>query len=168
MPDLLSIGLGGGTLCDPADPDRIGPVSVGFRLTERARVFGGPDMTATDVAVAAGLVELGDSDKVAGRRLRPGGGPAMHAMIADAVDRMKSDAQPAPLIAVGGGARPRHAARPRGGAGRTRRRQRAGAAIAQVRARSTRSSATCRARPPWRARPRTGGGARCAPPPRRR
>lgn len=54
MPDLLSIGLGGGTLCDPDDPSRIGPVSVGFRLTERARVFGGPDLTATDVAVAAG------------------------------------------------------------------------------------------------------------------
>ncbi len=106
MPDLLSIGLGGGTLCDPDDPMRIGPVSVGFRLTERARVFGGPDLTATDVAVAAGLVELGDRARVAG--LDPGYVRAavgqMHAMIADAVDRMKSDAGPAPLIAVGGGA----------------------------------------------------------------
>ncbi|MGE0723336.1 MAG: hydantoinase/oxoprolinase N-terminal domain-containing protein [Alphaproteobacteria bacterium] len=106
MPDLLSIGLGGGTLCDPLDPSRIGPVSVGFRLTERARVFGGPDLTATDVAVAAGLVDLGDRRRVADL-------PAtyveaaiarMHAMIADAVDRMRSDAEPVPLVAVGGGA----------------------------------------------------------------
>ena len=106
MPDLLSIGLGGGTLCDPHDPARIGPVSVGFRLTERARVFGGNDLTATDVAVAAGLVDLGDRSRVAD--LDPSYVRAavrrMHEMIADAVDRMKSDAAAVPLIAVGGGA----------------------------------------------------------------
>jgi N-methylhydantoinase A/oxoprolinase/acetone carboxylase beta subunit len=106
MPDLLSIGLGGGTLCDPGDPTRIGPVSVGFRLTERARVFGGPDLTATDVAVAAGLADLGDRRRVAD--LDPAYVRAaiarMHAMIADAVDRMKGDAAPVPLVAVGGGA----------------------------------------------------------------
>ncbi|BBK30746.1 N-methylhydantoinase A/oxoprolinase/acetone carboxylase beta subunit [Stella humosa] len=106
MPDLLSIGLGGGTLCNPADPNDIGPVSVGFRLTERARVFGGPDLTTSDVAVAAGLVELGDRSRVAD--LDPAYVRAaiarIHAMIADAVDRMKSDAADIPLIAVGGGA----------------------------------------------------------------
>ena len=45
MPDLLSIGLGGGTLVDPGNPDRIGPVSVGYQLTERALVFGGSELT---------------------------------------------------------------------------------------------------------------------------
>ena len=40
MPDLLSIGLGGGTLVDPANPNaKIGPVSVGYQLTKRALVF---------------------------------------------------------------------------------------------------------------------------------
>jgi N-methylhydantoinase A/oxoprolinase/acetone carboxylase beta subunit len=105
MPDLLSIGLGGGSLVDPADPTRIGPQSVGFRLTERARVFGGDDLTATDVAVAAGLIELGEPSRVAD--LDPGfvatAIARMHAMIEEAVDRMKPDAREIPLIAVGGG-----------------------------------------------------------------
>ena len=43
MPDLLSIGLGGGSLVDPSNPARIGPASVGYRLTEQALVFGGED-----------------------------------------------------------------------------------------------------------------------------
>ena len=34
MPDLLSIGLGGGSLVDP-ETLAIGPRSVGYRLTER-------------------------------------------------------------------------------------------------------------------------------------
>ena len=43
---------------------KIGPVSVGYQLTEKAMVFGGSVMTATDIAVAAKLVEIGDSSKV--------------------------------------------------------------------------------------------------------
>ena len=40
----------------------IGPASVGYRLTEQALVFGGDVLTVTDVAVAAGLIDLGDRD----------------------------------------------------------------------------------------------------------
>src|SRR5205823_4709613 len=40
MPDLLSLGLGGGSHVT-LDPLSIGPVSVGYRLTTEARVFGG-------------------------------------------------------------------------------------------------------------------------------
>jgi N-methylhydantoinase A/oxoprolinase/acetone carboxylase beta subunit len=104
MPDLLSLGLGGGTLVSDG-PLTVGPVSVGYRLTERARVFGGDTLTATDVAVAAGLVDLGDPSRVASlspdlvRRALA----RMHAMIAEGVDRMKTDAADVPLIAVGGG-----------------------------------------------------------------
>ena len=104
MPDLLSFGLGGGTLIDPGDPSRIGPRSVGYRLPERARIFGGPDLTCTDVAVAAGLVDLGDRSRVASlpaafvdAALR-----RMHAILEDGVDRMKSDPAEVPLVAVGG------------------------------------------------------------------
>ncbi|HEY0185563.1 MAG TPA: hydantoinase/oxoprolinase family protein [Rhodopila sp.] len=106
MPDLLSIGLGGGTLCDPENPSRIGPRSVGFRLTEQALVFGGSQLTCTDIAVAAGLIELGDRGRVS--NLSPAFIQAalarMHAMLADSVDRMKTDARSVPLVAVGGGA----------------------------------------------------------------
>jgi N-methylhydantoinase A/oxoprolinase/acetone carboxylase beta subunit len=106
MPDLLSIGLGGGTLCDPENSARIGPRSVGFRLTELGRVFGGNELTCTDIAVAAGLIELGDRSRVANlsRDYVQAALARMHAMLADNVDRMKTDAQPAPLVAVGGGA----------------------------------------------------------------
>ncbi|MFC1662334.1 hydantoinase/oxoprolinase N-terminal domain-containing protein [Gemmatimonadota bacterium] len=64
MPDLLSLGLGGGTLVDWATRS-IGPHSVGFRLTEESLVFGGDALTATDVAVAAGRATIGEVDRVA-------------------------------------------------------------------------------------------------------
>lgn len=105
MPDLLSIGLGGGTLVDPADATKIGPVSTGYQLTERALVFGGSELTCTDIAVAAGLVDLGERKRVA--HLDHGFVTAAlarcHSMMTESVDRMKTEAGDVPLIAVGGG-----------------------------------------------------------------
>src|SRR4029453_7187665 len=40
MPDLLSFGLGGGSLVAD-DGVRVGPRSVGYRLVDESRVFGG-------------------------------------------------------------------------------------------------------------------------------
>ena len=107
MPDLLSLGLGGGSMVSGSgDALAVGPSSVGFRLTEQALVFGGDVLTVTDVAVAAGLIDLGDRGRVAGL-------PAAtveavlaraRAMIEEGVDRMKTEAGETPLIAVGGGA----------------------------------------------------------------
>jgi len=104
MPDLLSLALGGGTLV-AAEPLAVGPVSVGYRLTERAMVFGGGELTVTDVAVAAGLIDLGDRRRVASlpAGLVKAAIDRIHAMLEEGVDRMKTDASPAPLIAVGGG-----------------------------------------------------------------
>ncbi|HET7094456.1 MAG TPA: hydantoinase/oxoprolinase family protein, partial [Thermomicrobiales bacterium] len=65
MPDVLSFGLGGGSLVQ-TDPLRIGPQSVGYRITEQARVFGGDVLTATDLAVAAGVADIGDRSRVVG------------------------------------------------------------------------------------------------------
>jgi N-methylhydantoinase A/oxoprolinase/acetone carboxylase beta subunit len=104
MPDLLSLGLGGGSLVRET-PLAVGPVSVGYQLTERALVFGGTELTATDVAVAAGSIDLGDRTRVASlpAHLVTAGLARMHAMVEEAVDRMKTDAADVPLIAVGGG-----------------------------------------------------------------
>ncbi len=108
MPDLHSFGLGGGSLVRRgADGSlTIGPDSVGFRLPERARIFGGPDLTTSDVAVAAGMLSLGDASRVAD--LDPGMARAVLAvaarMLEDSVDQMKTEAAPMPLLAVGGGA----------------------------------------------------------------
>jgi N-methylhydantoinase A/oxoprolinase/acetone carboxylase beta subunit len=104
MPDLLSIGLGGGSLVTRS-PLSVGPRSVGYRLVEEGRVFGGKELTATDIAVAAGLIDLGDRRRVESlpRDLVTGAIARLHAMIEEGVDRMKTDAGDEPLIAVGGG-----------------------------------------------------------------
>ncbi len=105
MPDLLSVGLGGGTVVDPA-ARTVGPVSVGHRLTSEALVFGGRQLTATDVAVAAGVARIGDAERVAGldRDLTGWAMERVRRLVEDSVDRMKPDARPLPLLAVGGGA----------------------------------------------------------------
>ncbi|GAA0936493.1 hydantoinase/oxoprolinase family protein [Pseudonocardia zijingensis] len=106
MPDVLSVGLGGGSRVRGSGTDTtVGPDSVGYRLTEQALVFGGDVLTATDVAVAAGRVEIGDGSLVAG--LDPAAVAAaldrIAADVADVVDRMRISADPLPVVAVGGG-----------------------------------------------------------------
>jgi N-methylhydantoinase A/oxoprolinase/acetone carboxylase beta subunit len=105
MPDLMSLGLGGGTRVS-GDPPVLGALSVGYRLTEQALVFGGDVLTLTDVAVAAGLLELGDRARVASlsAALVDSTLARVRAMLEEAVDRMKTEAGDAVLIAVGGGA----------------------------------------------------------------
>ena len=73
MPDLISIALGGGTRIQTTDGLRIGPDSVGYRITEEALVFGGETLTLSDVAVADGRAEMGDC--FARRQARRGVGP---------------------------------------------------------------------------------------------
>lgn len=104
MPDLLSIGLGGGSYVETA-PLRIGPRSSGYRLQHEARVFGGDRLTCTDLAVAQGLIGLGDAAAVADlpASLRAEAFTRIAAMIEDGVDRMKISAEPVPMVAVGGG-----------------------------------------------------------------
>jgi N-methylhydantoinase A/oxoprolinase/acetone carboxylase beta subunit len=104
MPDLVSVGLGGGSLVDP-NRMTIGPQSVGYRLIEQALVFGGNTLTATDIAVAAGLADIGDRRKV--EKLSPalinGVLERARSMIETNVDRIKTQAGDVILLAVGGG-----------------------------------------------------------------
>ncbi|WP_333898442.1 hydantoinase/oxoprolinase family protein [Agrobacterium pusense] len=105
MPDLLPIALGGGTIVDP-ETGKIGPRSVGYRILTQARVFGGETLTTSDIAVAAGLIEMGDRDRV--KCLDPAFVQAtlqrIRDMVADSFDQMKTSAEDVPLVAVGGGA----------------------------------------------------------------
>ena len=132
MPDLLSIGLGGGSrvqVMRQAQPEqsvrqdlhvtpnplklstsdtgevRVGPESVGYRLTEEALIFGGQQITATDLAVAARRIRLGNFDKVKSLSvsLVEAGLTYIHDGLADAIDRIKLSANPVPVIVVGGG-----------------------------------------------------------------
>ena len=105
MPDLMSIGLGGGSHVS-LEPLAVGPVSVGHKLLTEGIAFGGSQLTTTDIAVAAGLLDLGERERVARfdadicRRVLA----EARRMIEETVDRMKTEAGDVPLIAVGGGA----------------------------------------------------------------
>lgn len=52
MPEVLSIGLGGGSTVH--EDGTVGPSSVGYALTTESQCFGGTVLTATDIAVASG------------------------------------------------------------------------------------------------------------------
>lgn len=107
IPDTLSIGVGGGSIVqENADGScTVGPRSVGFRLREEGKVFGGPTLTATDIAVRAGQADIGDARAVAyiGDETLRAALDSIHAQIAEAIDQMKTSPAPMPLILVGGG-----------------------------------------------------------------
>lgn len=117
MPDILSLGLGGGTRIhlDPRHwqaaaiaPEalRAGPDSVGFNIATEAFLFGGETLTASDVAVAAGQARFGDPSRLPS--LSEAAVSAILArfrhMLEDGIDRMKTARGDATILAVGGGA----------------------------------------------------------------
>ncbi|MEV8015769.1 hydantoinase/oxoprolinase family protein [Streptomyces sp. NPDC086554] len=102
-PDVLSLGIGGGSLVSP--DGETGPRSVGHRLADEALVFGGTTLTATDLAVAAGLAEVGDPRQVTHlrREFTARALDRIAGRLAEGVDRMRTSAAPLPVVAVGGG-----------------------------------------------------------------
>lgn len=117
-PDLLSIALGGGTIVKSQD-DRViglGPESVGYNLVRLARSFGGPLVTVHDIAVATGRLheklEVFETDYVTEeakvKELPPAlvkqGHSAVKYTLEEAIDKMKTAAEPVPAIFIGGGA----------------------------------------------------------------
>ncbi len=105
MPDLCSIGLGGGSIVRPGTPT-VGPDSVGYRIGAEALIFGGNTVTATDIAVASGRVVLGEVGRVA--HLDPTFVAAalreIDSKAEAAIERARVTAARLPVIAVGGGA----------------------------------------------------------------
>ena len=105
MPDLLSIGLGGGSHVQ-LDPLKVGPLSVGYKLLKDGIAFGGKQLTTTDIAIASGVLSLGDKSKVAhldAATCKKVFDEAAR-LSEEAIDRMKTEAGDIKLIAVGGGA----------------------------------------------------------------
>jgi len=105
MPDLVTIALGGGSVISlESGAARIGPRSVGYRLETEALVFGGAVPTLTDSAVATGRAALGNPRLIGEhRRLLEHAARQADAMLADAIDRVKTSKGDRALIAVGGG-----------------------------------------------------------------
>lgn len=112
MPDILSIGIGGGTIVrteKSSDSESglivsVGPDSVGYELTKRGTLFGGDTLTATDVVVKLGRTQW-EGAQIEGidEEICIQSDEIMKTDIEDAIDRMKSSSAPVDVILVGGG-----------------------------------------------------------------
>ena len=107
MPDVISIGLGGGSIVRVREDGSVtvGPDSVGYEITKKALVFGGDVMTATDIAVRLGMVELGDASRAVSipQDVAKKAMDAIRMLVEDSVDAMKVSNADVDLILVGGG-----------------------------------------------------------------
>jgi DUF917 family protein len=108
-PDVKSIGLGGGSLVRRVqDKLQVGPESVGYKLPEKALVFGGDTPTTTDYMVALSPeLKIGDPEKVRGKLndedLRDFQNE-VKSMLEHIIDTMKTAPEDIPVLLVGGGA----------------------------------------------------------------
>lgn len=107
MPDVISIGLGGGSIVREREDGRVtvGPDSVGYEITKHALVFGGDVMTATDIAVRLGMAEVGDASKVAhiDEAFANKALDVMRELVEEGIDMMKVSNDDIDAILVGGG-----------------------------------------------------------------
>lgn len=104
MPDIVSIGLGGGSIVrNNGARVTIGPDSVGYRITEEARIFGGDQLTTTDIAVRLGLADIGDKSLVEDIPLdfAKEAYEEIRRMTEEAIDKMKTSSGDVDLILVG-------------------------------------------------------------------
>ena len=105
MPDILAIGLGGGSLVS-SDGKTIGPQSVGHKLVTEGLIFGGQTLTTTDILVASGHTDIGDKTRVThlDPKIVTQATVTMHKMLNDNIEMMKPGGKDMPVILVGGGA----------------------------------------------------------------
>lgn len=107
MPDVISIGLGGGSRVRENGDGRVsvGPDSVGNALLEESLIFGGKMLTTTDVAVHQGLSGIGDASKVS--HLSPDlitkASNQVHRILEKVIDKMKTTKSDIQVVLVGGG-----------------------------------------------------------------
>ncbi|QDW73300.1 hydantoinase/oxoprolinase family protein [Lachnospiraceae bacterium KGMB03038] len=107
MPDVISIGLGGGSIVRIKEDGSVtvGPDSVGYKITEEARVFGGNTLTATDIAARLGMTDVGDVSKVADISIETArkAMDVISSLVEDGVDSMKVSNDDVEVVLVGGG-----------------------------------------------------------------
>jgi N-methylhydantoinase A/oxoprolinase/acetone carboxylase beta subunit len=107
LPQVESIGLGGGSIVrQDAGEVTVGRDSVGYAIKDRALVFGGDTMTATDIAIAAG-VDAGVGHPSLVKTIHPELTCKAQAVIKrqleHVIDLVKTTPVPLTLILVGGG-----------------------------------------------------------------
>ncbi|RFU65149.1 hydantoinase/oxoprolinase family protein [Peribacillus glennii] len=110
MPDILAVGLGGGSVVRVENGDvEIGPDSVGYRLVEKAIGFGGDTLTTTDVIArtdsgrinhpAYNVERLIHIPETVVSRVND----RIRKTIEASIDRMKTSDKDLPTVLVGGG-----------------------------------------------------------------
>lgn len=105
MPDILSVGLGGGSVVD-LEAGAFGPASVGHRIEAEALLFGGATPTLTDAAALRGAPVAGHRLPALPSATRRGLETALqaaHARLEEAVERLSLGRIDLPLVVVGGG-----------------------------------------------------------------
>lgn len=110
-PDVKSIGLGGGSIIrkgKAAGMTTVGPDSVGYKITEKAIVFGGDVLTTTDATVANySDTNIGNPELIRGK-LSSDELAEVQAVIKQklekVIDMMKTSPEDLPVLLVGGGA----------------------------------------------------------------
>ncbi|GFD69509.1 hydantoinase/oxoprolinase family protein [Alteromonas sp. KUL106] len=105
MPDINAVGLGGGSVVRN-EGKRIGPDSCGHNLVNEALIFNGNTLTTTDIIVASGSADIGDSEKVkhVSTDVIQSAMKTMRETLNHHIEMMKPDDMPVPVILVGGGA----------------------------------------------------------------
>ena len=114
MPLLYSIGLGGGSLVQEKEKGKkeggaakveVGPQSVGHYLSTDAVVFGGKQLTATDISVAAGRANIGERALVSdlSPELVGKAQDTIKVMLERVIDLSKTSPEDLPVLLVGGG-----------------------------------------------------------------
>lgn len=106
MPDIISIGLAGGT-CVKGDINsfKIGPESVGYKITEESLVFGGNTLTLSDVATKLGrafgdkINNVSDLDIKYCELIQE----KVKTTLEDLIDQMKTNQDDVDLVLTGGG-----------------------------------------------------------------
>ncbi|SNY95325.1 hydantoinase/oxoprolinase N-terminal domain-containing protein [Flagellimonas pacifica] len=118
MPDVVAVGIGGGTIVRFANNQCIlGPDSVGYQLKEKALAFGGDTPTLSDFFIANDELKIEGAEEPSTLRKameKNTGYTFQEALtvvkneiqlaIEKLVDKLKTDSKEIPVIACGGGA----------------------------------------------------------------
>ncbi|WP_068471454.1 ROK family protein [Candidatus Protochlamydia phocaeensis] len=108
MPDVLSIGLGGGSCISmEAEAFQIGPRSVARELMEKAKAFGGDQLTLTDAALVTGCLCIDQADPERSGLTRDQANRILSqafAKVSELACAMRGGHDYLPMIIVGGGA----------------------------------------------------------------
>ncbi|KAL3443378.1 hypothetical protein BJX65DRAFT_199400 [Aspergillus insuetus] len=117
LPAVESIGLGGGSIIRETEAGglTVGPDSVALELLQKAKLFGGNYLTSTDIVAASGVHTptepnpfrgMGDPARLADvtPKMVSQAREVMRRMIAELVDRTKTQKGDVDVLIVGGGA----------------------------------------------------------------